>query len=281
MPTYTTPAPIDLAVNVLIGAIEVVASDRADTVVTVVPSSEAKAADRRAAKETKVDLVAERLTIVGPRPRISWIGPSESIDVRVELPSGSRLTVELSMGTIRTQGRLSATRIKSSMGSVDLDVTGDVWLRASHGDTRIATAEGNVEINAGYGQTRVGTITGDATFTSSHGAIEIEEIAGDINAKLSYGNLSIDRALGSVTAKTAYGRIEIDEVSAGTIDIQSGYGQLSVAVRQGVSAWLDLWSKDGRVRNHLKGDIPPQESDNTVAVRAHSQAGDVTVQRAR
>src|SRR5665647_2982348 len=35
MPTYSTPTPIDLAINLQVGAIEVIAGDRADTVVTV------------------------------------------------------------------------------------------------------------------------------------------------------------------------------------------------------------------------------------------------------
>ena len=43
MPTYATPSPIDLAINLPVGAIEVVAADRTDTVVTVSPTNPAKA----------------------------------------------------------------------------------------------------------------------------------------------------------------------------------------------------------------------------------------------
>ena len=116
MPTYNTPTPIDLAINLQVGAIEVVASDRTDTVVTVSPTNPAKAVDRRGAEETKVDFDGQRLTITGPRPRFSWIGPTESVDVKVELPTGSRLTAEIAVGGVRTVGRLGATRIKSSTG---------------------------------------------------------------------------------------------------------------------------------------------------------------------
>ena len=52
MPTYPTPHPIDLAVDVQVGALEVVASDREDTVVTVTPTNPDKEADRRGAEET-------------------------------------------------------------------------------------------------------------------------------------------------------------------------------------------------------------------------------------
>ncbi len=207
MPTYNTPTPIDLAINLQVGAIEVFAGDRADTVVTVSPTNPAKAVDRRGAEETKVDFDGQRVTIVGPRPRISWIGPSESVDVKVELPTGSRFTAEVAVGGVRTVGRLGATRIKSSMGPVDVDTTGDLWLRASHGNATLGTAEGAVEITADHGQIRVGTVTGDAILKASHGTILVEESGGDLDAKLSYGDLEITKALASVAAKTAYGSI--------------------------------------------------------------------------
>src|SRR5450756_1444071 len=45
MPTYNTPTPIDLAINLQVGAIEVIAGDRADTVTTVSPTNPTKAVD--------------------------------------------------------------------------------------------------------------------------------------------------------------------------------------------------------------------------------------------
>jgi len=281
MPTYDTPTPIDLAINLQVGVIEVVAGDRADTVVTVSPTNPGKAVDRRGAEETKVDFDGRRVTVKGPRPRISWIGPTESVDVVVELPTGSRLTAEIALGGLRTTGRLGATRIKSSMGPVDLDTTGDLWLRAGHGTATLAAAEGGIEITADHGQIRVGTVTGDAILKASHGTILVGESGGDLDAKLSYGDLEITRALGSVTANTAYGAIQLREISSGSVQVESGYGQVTIGVRPGVPAWLDLSSKRGHVRNQLAGEGPPDPSEQTVSVRARLQGGDITIQRAR
>lgn len=281
MPTFSTPTPIDLAINIPVGAIDVIASDRADTIVTVSPTNPAKAVDRRGAEESRVDFDGQRLTITGPKPRISWIGPAESIDVRVELPSGSRLTAESSVGSLNTVGRLGATRIKASTGAVDVDTTGDLWLRASHGNATVRTADGTVEITADHGQIRIGAVTGDAILKSSHGNIRVEESGGDLEAKLSYGDLEIARALASVTAKTAYGSIQLQEISGGSIQVESGFGGVTIGVRPGVPAWLDLSSKEGRVRNELDGDRAPDPSEQTVAVRARTQFGDITIRRAR
>lgn len=281
MPVFTTPTPIDLAINLPVGEIVVVAGDRADTVVTVSPTNPTKAVDRRGAEETRVDFDGRRLTVTGPKPRLSFIGPTESVDLRVELPAGSRLTAEISVGAVRTTGRLGSTRIKAGTGAVDLDTTADLWLRASHGNASVAAADGTVEITADHGQIRLGNVVGDAVLKASHGSILVGETGGDVEAKLSYGDLEITRALGSVTAKTAYGSIQLREVASGSVQVESGFGEITIGVRPGVAAWLDLSSKEGRVRNQLDGEVAPGETDQAVAVRARTQFGNITIQRAR
>jgi len=281
MPVYDTPAPIDLAISLPVGAIDVFASDRTDTVVTVAPSNPSRAVDRRGAEETVVAFDGQRLTVTGPKPRFSFIGPTESVDVTVELPTGSRLTAESSVGGVRTTGRLGATRIKASMGPVDLDGTGDLWLRAGHGNATLRSAEGRVEITADHGQIHIGTVADDAALKASHGSIRIDRSVGDVDAKLSYGDLDITRALASVSAKTAFGSIQLREVSSGSIQVESGFGQITIGVLPGTPAWLDIASKDGHVRNDLSGDSAPDESEQTVAVRARTQFGNITIERAR
>jgi DUF4097 and DUF4098 domain-containing protein YvlB len=281
MPIFSTPTPIDLAINLQVGALEIIASDRTDTVVTVVATNPEKAVDRRGADETKVELDGERLTVTGPKPRLSWIGPTESVDITIELPAGSRLTAEVAVGPVRTKGRLGATRVKASTGAVDLDQTGDLWLRASHGNATIGTAEGGIEVTADHGQIRIGSVTGDAALKASHGSITIGDAGGDVEAKLSYGDLEVTRAHASVAAKTAYGSVQVREVSAGSIQLESGFGQIAVGVKSGIPAWLDLSSKEGRVRNGLDGDTAPADTEKAVAVRARTQFGDITIERAK
>ncbi len=82
-------------------------------------------------------------------------------------------------------------------------------------------------------------------------------------------------------AKTAYGSIQLHEVSSGSIDVESGFGEITIGVRPGVPAWLDLSSKDGRVRNQPDSDRTPDGSEQAVAVRARTRAADINIQRAR
>jgi DUF4097 and DUF4098 domain-containing protein YvlB len=281
MPTFSTPTRIDLAITLQVGAIEVVASDRSDTVVTIAPTSPDKPADRRGAEQTSVELDGDRLTIRGPKARLSFIGPTESVDVRVELPTGSRLSAEIAVGAVRTSGRLGATRIKASTGGVDIDAAGDVWIRAGHGNAIVDVADGTAEIVADHGQIRIGAVTSDAVLKASHGSIQVGECGGDLEAKLAYGDLDIGTAGGSVTAKTAYGSVRLGAVTSGSIQVESGYGPVSVGVPPGVAAWLDLSSTDGRVRNDLDGEGSPRPTEQTVAVRARTRFGDITITRPR
>jgi hypothetical protein len=283
MPTFSTPHPIDLAINLQVARVQIIASDRPDSVVTVAPTSETKAVDRRAADDTVVEFDGERLTVTRPKQRLTQLvlGPSDSIDLTVELPTGSRLTAEIAVGNLRTRGHLGATRVKSSTGSVELDTTGDLWVRAAHGTASVDTADGAVDITADMGQIRIGTVTGDAALKASHGSIRVEEAGGDVDAKLSYGDLEIRRALASVTAKTAYGSIQLGEVSRGSVQLETGYGELVIGVKAGVPAWLDVSSKNGHVRNELGGDRAPDAGEQTVAVRARTQFGDIDIVHAR
>ncbi|HZV26554.1 MAG TPA: hypothetical protein VFG00_09700, partial [Acidothermaceae bacterium] len=115
---------------------------------------------------------------------------------------------------------------------------------------------------------------------ASHGSIAVEESGGDVDVKLSFGDLDIAKALASVAAKTAYGSIRLAEVSSGSIQVESGLGQVTIGVRPGVPAWLDLASKNGHVRNELVSDRAPDPSEQTVAVRARTEVGDINIQRA-
>ncbi len=277
MPEFATPTPIDLAIDLQVGSIEVVAAERVDTIVTVTPTNPSKAVDRRGAENTKVEFDGERLTVIGSKARISFFGPTESVEVKVELPQGSRFTAELAAGSLRTLGDLGAVRIKSSTGPVEVDSAEDLWVRAGHGNATVGTALGNIDITADHGQIRVGTVVGAATLKASHGSIMLRESGTDLDAKLSYGDLDIERSLGAVTAKTAYGSITLHEVCTGAVQVETGYGQITVGVQRGVPAWLDLSSKDGHVRNELIPEGAPDETEESVTIRARTRYGDIAI----
>lgn len=279
MPTYSTPEPVDLAVNLQVGHIDVVASDRTDTVVTVSPTSPNRAVDQRGAAATTVEFDGRRITVIGPRSKFRLLGPTESVDITVELPTGSRFTAECAAGGIRTSGSLAATRVKASAGTVDLEATGDLWLHSAHGDATVGHIDGSAEVVAGHGQIRIDTIAGDAALKSSYGSIRLGTTYASVEADLSYGDLHIARPESSVVARTAYGTVTVDEAHGGALDLESSYGTVVVGVADGVPAWLDLSSAQGRVRNRLDGSATPPTGQH-VSIRARTSYGDIDIRRA-
>jgi Putative adhesin len=292
--TYSTPAPIDLVIDLRVGGIEIIASDRTDTVITISARNAGKSSGRRSAEErTAVEFDGHRLTVTGPRPRprSSVTGPSEadSVNVKAELPAGSRFTGEIGVGGLRTVGRLGATKIKSTHGAVDVDTTGGFSLRTSRGAVTVGAAEGDAEITSDSGRIRIGTVTGSSRFRATHGSIHVGEAAGDLDATLSYGGLEVTRATASVTAKIQWGAVELGEVSSGAIRVESGLAgtigaqpsaPVTIGVRPGVPAQLDLDPTGGQVRNDLAGDRPLHASEPGVAIRVRSR-GDITIRTAQ
>ena len=278
MPSYDVSGPIDLDLNVGGGFVEVIASDRTDALVEVSPSKPGRSGDVSLARETKVTFDGGRLRVAVPR-RLSLFGKSDSIDVRCELPTGSRVTVETAYGSVRARGALGDCRIVAKYGGVTADTVANLVLEAPYGSVDIAEVTGRLDVTAGYGALRIAEVHGDARLRGSHGTIEIGTAAGDVEVATS-GALTIDRALGDVTARSAHGPIRVREVNGGTIRIDNGYADVDVGVPTGIAAWIDAASAHGRVRNELTPDPDAAVSDRTVELRLRANYGEVIIRRA-
>ena len=282
MASFDTPEPITVTVEIGCGDIRIVAADRTDTQVEVRPSDGAKKSDVNAAAQTRVEYEAGRLTIKGPRtgwPQSLLGGGRESVDVRIELPSGSSLQADTGMGEVRCSGRLGECRIKTGMGQIQLDQAGPVRLETGMGDVTMGGAAGEATIRTGSGTIRIESIAGPAEIRNSNGDTWIGEVTGDLQTSTANGRISVDRADASVTAKSANGDVRLREVARGAVLAASSCGGLEVGVREGVAAWLDLDTHPGRVRNELDPTEGPAPGEERVEIRARTAYGDITVRR--
>jgi hypothetical protein len=282
MPTFETREPISATVELGVGDIRVAASDRTDTVVEVRPSDPSKSGDVRAAEETRVDYAGGQLLIRAPkgwRYHTPW-GGSESIDVQIDLPAGSDVRAEAAVATLHCTGRVGECRHKTGAGHLQVDEVGTVEFKTGAGDVAVGRAGGQTEITTGSGAVQIGRIDGSATIKNSNGDTWIGNVGGDVRVKAANGKIVVDRSHASVSAKTANGAIRLGEVARGDILAETAFGRIEIGIRNGVSAWLDLNTKFGNVRNDLDTVGRPQPGEDTVEVRAHTAFGDVTVIRA-
>ncbi|WP_331767100.1 DUF4097 family beta strand repeat-containing protein [Embleya sp. NBC_00896] len=278
MPGFDTPEPISATLEFEVGSARIIASKRTDTVVEVSPTDNTEGADVRAAELTKVTCSDGRLLVKGPKKR-SLFGRSGSIDVRVELPAGSDVQGTSPLADYTCTGLLGDCRLKTSIGDVRVAEARTVYLKTDHGDIHLERATGDTEV-FGAGRIEVGRIAGAVTTKNVNGETTIGEVTGDLRAKSSNGRISIGVAHAGVDAKSAHGGIRVGEVARGRIVLQTAAGDLEVGIRESTSAWLEVNTRLGSVRNALESSESPGAAKEKVEVRARTAVGDIVIRRA-
>lgn len=280
MPVFATPEPISVTIELSVGDVRLIASDRADTVVEVRPSDESDDSDVKAAQQTRVEYANGTLTVRGPKARpFDFSKKTRSVAVLVELPTGSSVHGDVSVGDVHSTGVLGECRFKTSVGHFRLDRTGQLRL-STIGHITVDTIVGNAEVTTGSGRVHIGEIGGAAVIKNSNGNTDIGTVTGELRARAANGDIRVDRADAGVEAKTSNGTIRIGKVARGSVTLNTAAGDLEIGVAAGTVAWLDLKTRHGQVHNGLD-DIgqEPEKSEETVDVRAHTSFGDITVRR--
>jgi DUF4097 and DUF4098 domain-containing protein YvlB len=285
---FSTPSAIAVTLDLYVADVRFAVSDRADTIVEVRPSDPGKAADVKAAENTRVeyDEPTRTLSITSRKPRSRFVNFSgkrpESIDLLIQLPADSDVRGEADLGDFQSDGPLGAVTLKTDLGAVHLAETGPLNLRAGVGAITVEGVTGPAEVHCGSGDIRIGTIDGTADISSSNGKVRVGAVTGPATVKGSNGSVTVDRALSGTTAASANGEVRIGEVVRGMVSATSKNGSVEVGVREGSAAFLQLNTHVGRVYNELaSADAPqPGEQADTVEVHASTKLGDVTIRRA-
>jgi DUF4097 and DUF4098 domain-containing protein YvlB len=281
MPTFDTPQPISVTVELGVGDIRIAASDRIDTIVEVRPSDGAKKSDVTAAKQTRVEYASGRLLVKGPKGWRQWTprGGGESIDVEIALPAGSHVQAEAGIAVLRCTGRLGECRYQTGIGDIQLDQAGPVRLKTGVGDLTVDAVRDHAELTTGSGAVQIGSIDGTAVIKNSNGDTWIGEVTGDLRTNAANGRISVEKAHATVAAKSANGDVRLGEVARGAVLAQAGLGKLDIGIRDGVAAWLELNTRYGNVHNSLDAAQRPEPGEDTVEVRARSSYGDISIRR--
>ncbi|WP_405016111.1 DUF4097 domain-containing protein [Kitasatospora sp. NBC_00070] len=193
MQKFDTPAPITAVLDVPAGQVRFIAADRADTTVEVRPVDASKSRDVKAAEQTTVEYGDGVLRVTVQPAKNQYLGASGSVEVTVQLPTGSRVEAKTAAAEIRGVGRLGDVTLENAQGPIKLDEAASAQLTVQSGDITLGRLTGPAEISTAKGDIRITEATS--------GAVVLRTQAGDI---------SIDAARGtsaSLDAGTAYGRI--------------------------------------------------------------------------
>src|ERR1039457_3132003 len=202
MPDFRTrtPGPISVTLELGTGDVRIAASDRTDTVVEVRPSNEADESDVKAAKQVRVDYAGGMLRVTGPKPgAFDFSRKTRSVDVSIELPSDSQVSLDTLADDIRCAGRLGECRLKTSAGNFWLEQTGPLRLNTGFGLVTADGIAGSAEISTGSGKGQIGDVGGSAEISTGSGKVQLGEVEGTAVVRSSNGAISVDRAGAGVT----------------------------------------------------------------------------------
>jgi len=276
MKRFDTPAPIAVTASLVIGDLRIIATDRSDTTVEVPPTDSGRAADNRAAEQTRIDYLDGQLIIKAPRQDTwSLFSKPGSIDVTVELPTGSRLTADAQVGALATTGRLADCQIHFSVGDIQLDETSS--LRASsYGRIEANRITGRAEVTKS-GTVRIHQIDGDALVKVANGDCWIGAVTGDLRARTANGNIALGSSGSGTVLSTANGDLRVDDVAQGNVSLKTACGTIEVGIRQGTATLLDVSTKFGQIHNRLAQSAAPDNDEKTAEVHAITSYGDVII----
>lgn len=279
MPTFATPEPITVTLDLVIADVRLRAGDRADTVVTIGPRDPSNSEDVQLAERTRTEFADGRLEI---RANRSWrdISPFRTggaLDIEIELPAGSEVRGEASIAEVHAAGELGVCQFATSVGDLTFDRTGPATL-STNGRVSVGRIGGAAEIKSANA-VRIGEIAGTATIKNLNGVTEVGTAGGTLTCRSANGDISVDTALADVEATTSNGDVRVDEVVRGDISLETANGRIEIGIRPGTAAQLDVHSRLGRVRNALDAADGPDRSDEIATVRARTSLGDVVIRR--
>jgi DUF4097 and DUF4098 domain-containing protein YvlB len=186
MSTFNTPEPISAVLDVPVGRVQLVAADRTDTAVEVLPADPSKSRDIKAAEEAQVGYSDGVLRIEIPTKK-QYFGPSGSVVVTVQLPTGSQLDVKTASVELRASGRLGDVAIKSAHGSIDLEDVASARLTLTAGDVSVGRLNGPAEIRTSKGDIRIAeAVSGAVVLQTDVGEVQIGAASG-VSATLDAG----------------------------------------------------------------------------------------------
>ena len=280
MPVFSTPDPIIASIDVTVGHIRISASDRDDTIVEVLPTNSSHDADIRVAEQTRVEFAGGRLQIKTPKQRgLGIFGKTGSVDVSVQLPSGSELEGTAAVASLHATGTLGRSRVKLSSGECALDTTGPLDISTGAGTITVEHVVGDLDASTGSGTIRIRRIDGNAVIKNSNGDNNIGAITGTLKAKTANGDVIVEQAESDATAATANGDIRFDSIESGVVSAKTAAGKIHIGVRSGTAARFDAHPSFGRVDNQMNTTHGPASTERRVDVRAHTSYGDIVIRR--
>jgi hypothetical protein len=182
----------------------------------------------------------------------------------IRAPAGSQLVLRTGAGRITVTGRSGHADVRTGSGDVELDVV-----------------DGDLHLGTGTGEATARSVSGRTLTKTGSGNLTLEALDGPAVLKAGSGDIRLGAVRADVQAKTSSGDLTVADAERGRLNLDTGSGDLKVAVHAGVTAELDLKSGSGRARSELEvSNSAPSGEPAPVSIQGRTGNGDVLVTRA-
>ena len=242
--TFTVTPGGKLVVDVNVGSIEVMASDRKDVAIEVFRKADARGiggADREKAELQKHE--------------VTFTQEGNNVTVHAQRLKNAERMNNMSLNfryVIQVPAKFDAD-VKTSGGSIKVaDLNGDLKAHTSGGSLRFAHISGPIDGHTSGGSIDLANSEGKAAIKTSGGSIKIAKHKGDIVAKTSGGGVSVEDVEGQVQASTSGGSVNASLAKiTGECRLETSGGGINVAVPGTAAVDIDAKTSGGSVHSDL------------------------------
>lgn len=267
---FETHEPVHLYAEIGKGSVKVAASDTTETRVEITG---------RDADLVQVHQEGRQISVIGPKQRgVLSFGNDNRLDVVVELPSSSHLSVKTGSADITVTGTVGTAQLKSGSGDVELDTAdGPLVVETGSGDIRVEEAQSDVKAKSGSGDVLVVDAGASVMVSTGSGDVQLWTTHGPALVKTGSGNIKVGDAGADVSATTGSGDVTVSTARRGRMTAKGASGDVHVGVPAGVPVWTDISTVSGEIRSNLQGAGQPQDGADHVEIRAKVVSGDIAL----
>ncbi|MBE0644788.1 MAG: DUF4097 family beta strand repeat protein [Bacteroidetes bacterium] len=174
------------------------------------------------------------------------------IDVRVTLPSESKLDLRSKFGAVHVTGVKGAVKVGTDFGEVTIKECA------------------NLDLTSSFGEVSLGGITGSMTVESKMGEVKAYGVPGG-KIKSSYGEIDVNRPSGPIDINSSMGEITVKGCRGGTIS--SSYGEVTLVMDKGFSGRIEAESSFGDIDSDY--DLQSKEKKKSYGPTSQKKFGTV------
>ena len=267
MTAFQTPGDVLLRVSLDGGEVSVETADVRSVDVELVALRD-NDVTRQAIDEARIEMVprggGHEVIVELKRKSGLLLGRGPKVGVRIRCPHGSDLGLRASSADLRATGALGKVDVKTASGDVSLERAARLHVDTASGDVRARDVDGATELR---------TASGD---------VMLRRVGGPLTAGLVSGDLAVDEAAAGLEVTTVSGNVRVRAAGGGALCVQSVSGDVELAVKPGLSLYVDASSVSGTMTSELGiDDAPPAgAADEVHELRVRTISGDLRIARA-